>query len=62
MSVKKKTKFIVFKSFKDLVIITLTDFNKRKAFKAFSNLNVNTKLILHDFKLINSDAFTVNIS
>ena len=62
MSVKKKTKFIIFKSFKNFAVITLTDFNKRKTFRAFSNLNINMKLILHNFKLINSDVFTADIN
>ena len=53
MLIKKKTKFITFKFFKDFVIITLINFNKRKAFKALSNFNVNARLILHDFKLFN---------
>ena len=62
MFIKKKTKFTVFKSFKDFIIIILTDFNKRKAFKTLSNFNINAKLILHDFKLINSDVFIVDIN
>ena len=62
MFIKKKTKFIVFKLLKDLIVIILTDFNKKRVFKAFSNFNVNAKLILHDFKLINSDAFIININ
>ena len=62
MSVKKKTKFTAFKFFNDLTVITLIDFNKRKAFKALNNFNVNAKLILHDFKLINFNAFVININ
>ena len=62
MFAKKKTKFIVFKFLKDFAVITFTDFNKRKAFRTFNNFNINTKLILHDFKLITSDVFIVNIS
>ena len=62
MSVKKKTKFIIFKSFKDLTVIILIDFNKKKAFRTFNNFNINTKLILHDFKLIIFNVFTVNIN
>ena len=62
MLVKKKTKFTAFKSFKDFAVIILTDFNKRRAFKALSNFNVSTKLILHDFKLINSDVFIADIN
>ena len=53
MSVKKKTKLTAFKFLKNFVIIILINFNKRKAFKALSNLNVNARLTLHDFKLFN---------
>ena len=62
MSVKKKTKFIIFKFFKDLAVITLINFNKKRVFKTFSNFNINTKLILYDFKLIISDVFTADIN
>ena len=62
MFIKKKTKSIIFKFFKDFIVIIFIDFNKRRTFKTFSNLNINTKLILHDFKLINSDVFTININ
>ena len=50
MFIKKKIKFTAFKIFKDLAIVDLTDFNKRRTFRALNNLS--TKLILHDFKLI----------
>ena len=53
MLIKKKTKFTVFKFLKNLAIIILINFNKRKAFRALSNFNVNAKLILYDFKLFN---------
>ena len=62
MSVKKKTKLIIFKFLKDFTVITLTDFNKKRVFRTLSNFNINMKLILHDFKLIISDVFTVNIN
>ena len=58
MFIKKKTKFIIFKSFKDLSAVTFTDFNKRKIFRALNNLNVNIKFILHDFKLSDFNMFT----
>ena len=50
MSAKKKTKSTAFKSLKDLAVITSADFNKRRAFRALSNLNVSARLTLHDFK------------
>ena len=62
MSVKKKTKFIIFKFFKNFIIIIFINFNKKRTFKTFNNFNINIKLILHDFKLINFNAFTVNIN
>ena len=50
MSAKKKAKPTAFKSLKDLAVITSAGFNKRRAFRALSNLNVSARLTLHDFK------------
>ena len=50
MSAKKKTKSTAFKFLKDFAVITSADFNKRRAFRALSNLNVSARLTLHDFK------------
>ena len=58
MPVKKKIKSTAFKPLKDLAAVNFTDFNKRRAFRALSNLS--TKLILHDFKLIKSDIYEIN--
>ena len=56
--IKKKTKFIIFKSFKDFSTVIFTNFNKRRVFKTLNNFNINIKLILHDFKSFNFNIFT----
>ena len=61
MLIKKKIKFTAFKLFKDFIIITLINFNKRRIFKALNNLNISVKLTLHDFKSFNY-AFTIIIN
>ena len=59
MSAKKKMKFITFKFFKDFIIITSVNFNKRRTFRALSNFNVSARLILHNFKLFNYVSVTI---